>query len=77
MGSSDRSRMYSTQLGQSSVEIPGLFEIIRRVARFRVFDTLSVKSDDLFRMCLVNLLVDFEEHVESCATSRLRPNIVS
>ena len=43
-----------------------MFNDSRRLARFRVFDTLPVKTDDLFRMRLVNLLVDVEEHVESC-----------
>ena len=41
--------------------ISGLFEDIRRLARFRVFDTLSVKVDVLFRMYLVNLLLGLGE----------------
>ena len=54
-----------------------MFDDVRQLARFRVFEMLSVKAEDLFRMCLVNLFVDFEEHGGNPATPGLRsPNIV-
>ena len=68
--------MYSTQLGRGP-GILGLLNDIRRLVRFEVFDTLSVRVEDVFRMCFANLLVDLEEDRESCATSWLQdPNIV-
>ena len=52
---------YSTQLGQSPDEILGLLNDIRRLIHFEVFDTLSAKVGDVFRMCFASLLVDIEE----------------
>ena len=76
--SPDRPRTHSTQLGQSSVGISGLFDNIRRPTHFRIFDTTSVKVEDTSRMRLVNLLVDFEEPGDRFMTSGFRkPNIVS
>ena len=76
-GTSERSMTYSTQLGQSLTGVSGLFDDIRRLARFKVFETPLVKVEDLFRISLVNLLVDFEGHEKDCAASWLRnPNIV-
>jgi len=68
---------YSTQLGQSLAGISGLFNDIRRLARFKVLDTPSVKVEDLFRISLVDLLADFGEDGKGRAASWLRnPNIV-
>ena len=38
----------------------GLFSDSRRHASFIVFDTVSVKAEVPFRICVVNLLVGFE-----------------
>lgn len=76
--SSDRSRTCSTQLEQSSAGISNSFDETRRLARFRVFDTLSLKTDDVVRICLVNFLVDVEEQWKGSAVSRLwNGNIVT